>query len=982
MKIFNNYDKTYFDQYFRNSISVILFLIAFNSLFAQKLYLRNYTTDDGLPTAQVWCIFQDSAGYMWFGTTGGLVKYDGNVFETYSVKDGLCNNVVRSINEYRGLLWITTDNGVNCFDRKRLTAYTTQDGLGKGGVWSSIEHQGYIWFATSEGGLSRFDGTKFTNFTSNDGLPNNNVYSLLSDGNSLWIGTRGGGVSVFDGKTFKNFGEQEGFTAKTIGKLLKAHSTIWICTREDGLYKYEDGRFNKETRVPDQDFYCSASNNELWFGTLGNGVWCLDKDVQNYTTANGLANNRVYAIFVDRENSIWFATDNGVSKLLSSKFLSFLENELVLSICEYKNAIWFGTSVSGLIKLENNKLTSYTDKDGLISNQIWAMTVHKNELWLATYMGLSRFDGKKFLNYTSKDGLVADVLFDLQSIGDTLWIASRKGIAKYDGKKFTTYTTDNGLKSNYIHKAYPDGNKIWFGTGDGLTCLMDGKFTNYTMDDGLSSNHVRTVYKDQKGVLWLGTVLGLNRFDGKQFKAFSMKDGLTNDYVSSIIEYNRNLYLGTDKGLNIFNGEKVIKVFTKKTGLIGDESSNHNSLYLDDDHNIWFCTSGGVTKYIPKNDIPNQVVPTVYITKFFVNDSLMTTTEKLEFNHYENNFRFYFTGLSFKDENDVRYQFRLVGYDNDWSSITDKREVRYTNLDNGNYIFKVRACNSDNYWSDAEAKLSFTIRPPLWNTWWFGALVLSFLICALYVSYRLRTAQLLKRAKVLEHTVADRTQQLQQSITQLKATEESLRETSDYLEMLLNYANGPIVVWDPEFRITRFNHAFEHLTGKKSNEVIGAKLDILFPSDRRDEAMNYINRTVEGESWEAVEIPILQNNGAIRTVLWNSATLFSPDNTTVVATIAQGQDITERKLAEEEREKLIVDLTDALSKVKTLSGLLPICASCKKIRDDKGYWKQIESYLHEHSDAEFSHGICPECAVKLYPTYMKKIEENSDKRNL
>jgi hypothetical protein len=89
------------------------------------------------------------------------------------------------------------------------------------------------------------------------------------------------------------------------------------------------------------------------------------------------------------------------------------------------------------------------------------------------------------------------------------------------------------------------------------------------------------------------------------------------------------------------------------------------------------------------------------------------------------------------------------------------------------------------------------------------------------------------------------------------------------------------------------------------------------------------------------------------------------------STIAR--DITSRKKAEEERERLIVELSEALAKVKTLSGLLPICSSCKKIRDDKGYWTQIESYISEHSGAEFSHGICPECARKLYPECFDRI---------
>jgi PAS domain S-box-containing protein len=135
--------------------------------------------------------------------------------------------------------------------------------------------------------------------------------------------------------------------------------------------------------------------------------------------------------------------------------------------------------------------------------------------------------------------------------------------------------------------------------------------------------------------------------------------------------------------------------------------------------------------------------------------------------------------------------------------------------------------------------------------------------------------------------------------TQLKLAEEALRETTDYLENLVNYANAPIIVWDPAFCVTRFNHAFERLTGINADQILGKKLDILFPPDKRDESMAYIRRAVEGERWEVLEIPILHIDGTARTVLWNSATLFSKDGQHVVATIAQGQDITERRLVED-----------------------------------------------------------------------------------
>jgi len=127
-----------------------------------------------------------------------------------------------------------------------------------------------------------------------------------------------------------------------------------------------------------------------------------------------------------------------------------------------------------------------------------------------------------------------------------------------------------------------------------------------------------------------------------------------------------------------------------------------------------------------------------------------------------------------------------------------------------------------------------------------------------------------------------------------------LKETNQYLDNLFNYANAPIIVWDPQFRITRFNHAFESLTGKRADEVVGESLEILFPPTLVESSMERIAETLRGERWEAVEIRILHADGSECTVLWNSAAIFGPDGKTLMATIAQGQDITKRKQAEEQ----------------------------------------------------------------------------------
>jgi PAS domain S-box-containing protein len=137
-------------------------------------------------------------------------------------------------------------------------------------------------------------------------------------------------------------------------------------------------------------------------------------------------------------------------------------------------------------------------------------------------------------------------------------------------------------------------------------------------------------------------------------------------------------------------------------------------------------------------------------------------------------------------------------------------------------------------------------------------------------------------------------------VTKQVQVEDKLRETKEYLDTLIAYANAPIIVWDPQFRITLFNQAFEHITGRKAKEVIGKHLEILFPENYLNVTMDLIRKTMDGERWESVEIPILHKKGEIRTVLWNSAAIFGPDGKTIVSTIAQGQDITDRKKIESE----------------------------------------------------------------------------------
>jgi len=198
-------------------------------------------------------------------------------------------------------------------------------------------------------------------------------------------------------------------------------------------------------------------------------------------------------------------------------------------------------------------------------------------------------------------------------------------------------------------------------------------------------------------------------------------------------------------------------------------------------------------------------------------------------------------------------------------------------------------------------------------------------------------------------------------ITERKRTEEVLRETNEYLQNLFNSASAPIVVWDPQFRITAFNRAFEAVSGWNARDVIGKSIEILFSPAQVESSMDRIRKTLTGERWKTVEILILHRDGSVRTVLWNSATVIAADGKTPLATIAQGQDITERKRAErvlrdsEERyRQLFEDALDGIALVDAQTGMILDCnpALLKVVgRERHEVVGQSQRILHPPSEA-------------------------------
>jgi len=206
---------------------------------------------------------------------------------------------------------------------------------------------------------------------------------------------------------------------------------------------------------------------------------------------------------------------------------------------------------------------------------------------------------------------------------------------------------------------------------------------------------------------------------------------------------------------------------------------------------------------------------------------------------------------------------------------------------------------------------------------------------------------------------------------ELEETRDKLRQERDKAQMYLDIAGVIFVALNREGEVILINRKGCEVLGYDEGEIFGKNwFEHFIPQSVREEVGPLAQKLLSGEEETAKysENPILTKDGKERIIAWHN-TILKDEQGNIIGHLSSGDDITERKLQEEEREKLILKLQEASNKVKILRGMLPICSHCKKIRDDKGYWNQIENYIHQHSEAEFSHGICPECVKKLYPDF-------------
>jgi ligand-binding sensor domain-containing protein/signal transduction histidine kinase len=638
-------------------------------------HIDRWQTEDGLPDNTVTAILQARDGYLWIGTLGGLVRFDGVKFKRYSALEGLMNERVLCLYEdLEGKLWVGTEGGgLFRFENGRFMALTTRDGLSSDVVMDIVEDDKKQFWIGTYAGLDCWRDGRFVSNISIASRPISLVFkksSMAGVSSQPWrqpptnaapvsrvaFDSQGALWNVVDGRLFQMKegvcvmpdldGEPSG--QNSIPTLRSGRSgRLWF----GGISGYVAALSNNVVTIypnpvnlsPDSIIdICEARNGDVWAGTSSSGLrrW-RDGKVLLLTTEEGMADNSVRCMMEDREGNLWVGTSHGGLNRLKPKKLRLvttsdgLSDNVVMSLAEgLDGVVWIGSNGGGINVRRGGTFTPSNLSYLLDNESISSLLVsHNGDLWIGTWSsGLickTREQVKQFSIMRQWDD--EPVLALCEDSAGRLWVGTyQDGLKCFQNGKYTSYRTTNGLSANYITTLTQDRKgRLWIGTGgSGLNSYIDGNFRALTRKDGLASDFVRSLYVDHEDVLWIGTSAGLSRLKDGQLTAFTTQQGLWDDVISQILEDDSgHLWFGSSRGIFRVSKDDLNAVAERHKSTIqslvfGKEEGMENlectggfcpAGLKTRDGFLWFSTVKGVAIVDPKSILVNTVAPPVVL---------------------------------------------------------------------------------------------------------------------------------------------------------------------------------------------------------------------------------------------------------------------------------------------------------------------------------------------------------------------------------
>ncbi|HTR43964.1 MAG TPA: two-component regulator propeller domain-containing protein [Pseudomonadales bacterium] len=752
--------------------------------------LQSWLSDNGLPNNNVTSLAQTDDGYLWVATTGHFARFDGVHFEEFTPHDALpafngpLGRVSTFLKDSQGGLWLAMIHGP-IVRLKSGTAQIFTNNLPDYIVQAMVEDkEGAIWVTYHGNVVCRIKEGKTTRFTSNDGLPNRYDCTLTVDRlGRIWF-AKDGQVGRFDTNHFnvlnKTLGRNVRLACATTGG-------IWICSGRE-LFKCDDagvvtsaGTFRPDVSGTDPTSLLEDKSGAVWIGTAADGLFRFDGSIFEKISSS---HPYISSLLQDREGNLWVGTGGGGLDMIRPRAFT-LENEktglpfgAVQSVCQDITGNIWATTASGLLACRTNEswfiVSAGTNWPGGRATCVAAD--REGAIWIGTQNHvLYRLDGDHFTSWRTQQGFSGHVVRGL--LADTngdVWMVEEEPdvVQRFHGGQFDTINLPAAAGVPRGLCKDTKGN-LWIGTSKGfLLRIANGIISDETTNVSHFYTSIRTLAVTPDGSLWIGYAgWGLGRFKDGHFARISGPQGLFNSYLSQIVPDGQGwLWFGSDRGIfkakendldDVAEGraQSVLCVHYGEGNALPSLQASFGvtpNVLHSSNNRLWFPTLSALAVVDLDNLQEDSQPPPVLLKQVVMDDKIiasyggpMPVTEGIDLraagtklrlppNHHR--LEFDFTALCFSAPENVHFQCRLVGIDDDWVNVTGPWNISYSRLAAGNYQFLLRAQNGDTPWSQASA-VKLDVLPFFWETWWFRSATLLLFTAAIiavvrYVSFR------------------------------------------------------------------------------------------------------------------------------------------------------------------------------------------------------------------------------------------------------
>ncbi|MGO8935373.1 MAG: two-component regulator propeller domain-containing protein [Terracidiphilus sp.] len=760
----------------RRSAAAICLALACSTAFAVAptgFTRKVWQSQDGLPEQTVQAFAQTPDHYLWIGTTGGLLRFDGarmTVFDDENTPQFKTNSVFSLMVSRDGSLWIGTEGGgLVRYSAGRFQVFGAQDGLSDGFVRALLEdRQGTIWVGT-DNGLLRFAGGRFKRVDGLDGRPAIAVHAIAEDHlGRLWVG--GSRLLCFDHDELREYHLPGVSSQNRVKSILETtDGTIWVGT-VSGLVRLRPraavferiSGIQGTVRVLRQ-----TSDGMLWVGMIGGGIRSIKGyDSVTMTGADTLPSNTVLSVFEDDESNIWIGTPAGMVRLTRTPVRIALLPQTVDSdfgtiYADRDGTIWVVSS--DVFRMRNGVIEPYRFP-GLGNVSVRNLFRDRTgALWVGTDGdGIVRMNGKNILWLTTKDGLTNNFIRAiLQSRDGSMWIATDEGLSHWTPRGFTNYQMNNGLSYFSTRALLEDRNgDLWVGTDRGLNRIHAGAIVHDAATDGLNQRKVWAIHEDQDGGLWFGTRDdGLYRWKQGKLTQFTTDQGLASNSIYQVIEDAKGgFWISGPNGISLLNRHELDEVADHPDrrvsvtflGISNEVSAaqiyggRQPSGCVDAQGNVWFPTNRGPIHIL--GDFAEQPAPPpVAIDEVLVNGRPVAADRPVVLYPGNSRLEVVYEPILLRSQDEVRFRYRLEGFDANWIDSATRRVATYTNLPPGKYTFRVAAFEGNNALNASEASLAIVQKPLFYRTPWFIAICVLFITALILGVYRFRLWQIRMR---------------------------------------------------------------------------------------------------------------------------------------------------------------------------------------------------------------------------------------------